>query len=74
MENGNQPIAPILDMNADLSGLRGLTKREYFAGLCLQGLMANPDTAMITALESELAAHAVNHADALLAELEKPSK
>jgi len=72
MENGNQPIAPILDMNADLSGLRGLTKHEYFAGICLQGLMANSHPEMMRIPEAKLAAYAVNHADALLAELEKP--
>lgn len=31
MKNADHPISPILDLNHDLSGLRGLTKREYFA-------------------------------------------
>ena len=31
MKNGEQPINPVLDLNEDLSGLRGLTKLEYFA-------------------------------------------
>lgn len=44
MKNGNMPAMPI-----ELSGFgqyapevhTGLTKREYFAGLIMQGLMAN---------------------------------
>jgi len=36
MNNGLKPIFPILDLNKDWSGLRGLTKREYFAGLAMQ--------------------------------------
>lgn len=31
MKNSNRPVYPILDLNQDLSGLHGLTKREYFA-------------------------------------------
>lgn len=38
MENGKKPINPILDLNQDFTGLWGLTKREYFAGLAMQSL------------------------------------
>jgi hypothetical protein len=41
MENGRQPITPILDLNKDLSGMWGFTKREYFAGLAMQGMLSN---------------------------------
>ena len=45
MENGHQPINPILDLNNDLSGLWGLTKREYTAIAAMQGFCANADWA-----------------------------
>lgn len=44
----------------------GLTKREYFAGLAMQGLIIES----VDGLE-DIAPLAVQHADALLAELEK---
>jgi hypothetical protein len=43
MENGNKPINPILDWNEVKADSTGLTKREYFAGLAMQGLMSNPE-------------------------------
>lgn len=47
----------------------GLTKRELFAAMALQGLLACPEE-----LDTEYAAHnAVACADALIAELEKTS-
>jgi len=48
-------------------GARGLTKREYFAGQALAGLLANPAYVDYTTL----AQSAVEDADALLAELDK---
>jgi hypothetical protein len=47
----------------------GLTKREYFAGLAPQGLLANPDPAMAHQLCEFRAMAAVQLADALLDEL-----
>jgi hypothetical protein len=48
----------------------GLTKREYFAAIAMQGLLAaaNPEVFMGTI---SLAAEAVERADALIAELNK---
>jgi hypothetical protein len=46
----------------------GLTKREYFAGLIIQGLCACPDLALS---RKALAEEAVKQADDLLAELDK---
>jgi hypothetical protein len=46
----------------------GLTKREYFAGLIIQGLCACPDLAFS---RKALAEEAVKQADDLLAELNK---
>ena len=51
---------------------RGLTKRELFAAMAMQGLSSNP--AMCTMSDgpaSAIAQWAVQHADALLAELAK---
>ena len=47
----------------------GLTKREYFAAMALQGFTAN--THSIKWLPEEIAKDAVTHADALIAELAK---
>ena len=47
----------------------GLTKREYFAGLAMQGMNANAEFTQNTA--AERASFAVTDADALLAELER---
>lgn len=43
----------------------GLTKREYFAALAMQGLLSNP------VVMGNLAEMAVEHADALINELNK---
>lgn len=51
-----------------LSVTGGLTKREHFAGLAMQALMANPTT---SAHVSRMARSAVVAADALLEQLAK---
>ena len=51
----------------------GLTKREYFAGLAMQGICASPfqpEASGASAMQQD-AANAVKMADALLAELER---
>lgn len=45
----------------------GLTKREYFAALAMQGLVNNPETTNV----NDIAATAVQYADALISELNK---
>lgn len=50
---------------------KGLTKREWLAGLIIQGAIANPNN---QANFDVLAAHAIGQADALLAELAKEVK
>ena len=47
--------------------MKGLNKREYFAGLVMQGLLSNGTILNIKALANE----AVECADALLEELSK---
>jgi hypothetical protein len=63
--NGDEPINFI---ELGRKGLNGLTKREYFAGLAMQGLMA---CSVISASRKEIAEEAVKQADDLLEELEK---
>jgi hypothetical protein len=46
----------------------GLTKREYFAALAMQGLLANSSNSIYP---TEVAQDSLIYADALLAELEK---
>lgn len=47
MENGKQPINPInrlvaFDKEKEQFAMGGLTKREYFAAMAMQGLITNP--------------------------------
>ena len=68
MENSEQPIYPVPYQNDDRSiqhdVYTGLTKREYFAGLALQGMLANPQ---IPNMECTMCAKtSVRMADALL--------
>jgi hypothetical protein len=60
MKNGEQPI-----LDNQFEDNKGLTKREYFAAMAIQGTMTSSYTVNMTA---EIA---VKMADALLAELEK---
>lgn len=57
----------------DLKVYEGLTKREYFAGLAMQGFLANSfcDTVrpLSFATREEIASLSVSQADALLKEL-----
>lgn len=66
MENGKQPI-----LDNQFEDNKGLTKREYFAGLATQGWIACQHDGF-TGNEDAVASRAVKYADALLAELEKP--
>jgi hypothetical protein len=59
MKNGEQPI-----VDNQFEDNKGLTKREYFAGLAMQGMLASDYRGDINIM-------AVKFADALLAELRK---
>lgn len=63
MENGKQSAFATA---SDSRYQAGLTKREYFAGLAMQGLAFK-----FNAPDEKLAEWSVKMADALLAELEK---
>lgn len=81
MRNADMPVE-FIDANdpefiRQCRPMKGLTKREYFAGLAAQGIVANQEW-MENAMASSglsgsecVAKGAVNIADALLAELDK---
>ena len=84
MKNSKKPINPINNPNGpyhssyfkDRDGyLTGLTKREYFTAMALQGLLANPEalyTNSSWAGQSDvIAAEALSVADSTLKMLEK---
>lgn len=65
MENKEKPISPIT--NEVPEGYEGLTKREYFAGLAMQGILSKQEFNF--SLSSTLADISVEIADALLERL-----
>jgi len=76
--NGNESAFPIVMVRHNLNGEarhfldeNGLTKREYFAGLAMQGILAYGHDADSNMDPAFTARDAVGFADALLAELEK---
>jgi hypothetical protein len=81
MHNSNQPINPVESEGKDVHGYTvkikhlGLTKREYFAGLAMQGLLSSmTEKAANGAWMTEstlIAEHSVTLADELLKELSK---
>jgi hypothetical protein len=71
MENENQPINPHLvhTHSGEVQEYsKGLTKREYFAGLAMQGMLSNPATYGDREI---MMIEAVKNADSLLLELDK---
>jgi hypothetical protein len=64
--SASEPAFPIQTNSTTISV--GLTKREYFAGLALQGLLVNISEDEPTLI---IAKRAALYADALIAELEK---
>ena len=66
MSNADKPAMPLHD--DALAGYEGLTKREHFAGLAMQGLMSDEDEYLQW---SDLAKDSVAVADALLKALEQ---
>jgi hypothetical protein len=68
-----KPVFPVItklkpDEGAHLNIAWGLTKRELFAAMAMQGMLAHPECPTWNVSED-----AVKAADALLAELEKKS-
>ena len=83
MKNGDKPINPIVQEENIGQGGKilmcteyGLTKREYFAGLAMQGLLANCNGGMTsggsrTFSPNGISELAILHADELLKQLEE---
>lgn len=68
--NSNDPIYPHkhLNVNSQIDvQYKGLTMREYFAAMAMQGLLSKP-----THSAEELAIDAIKCADALINELNNP--
>ena len=65
-------IGETLD-DVEVTEVGGLTQREYFAAMAMQGLAAFPGTIMgaETVSPKQLCSRAVEYADALIAELQK---
>lgn len=68
----NAPAMPWVVEGMDMSdvqtfGTGGLTKREWFAGLAMQGVLAGPDSPNFE--DDSVARSAVDLADALIAAL-----
>lgn len=77
MSNGNEAVFPLLEKSAFNEGVThydgrpGLTKREYFAGVAMQGMLASFGNHNLEAPE-DIATDALQYADALLDRLELP--
>ena len=72
MRNSDQSAYPVESKSAISENYHGLTKREYFAGLAMQGLLAHERSGNNN--DAKLAEMAVSQADALLYELEKQNQ
>ena len=68
MSNANLPAFPLTEETAGIDYYKGLTKREYFAGLAMQGNLANTKN---WASREAIARESVKDADALIAALER---
>jgi hypothetical protein len=82
MENGKQPAYPVTEISeeydVDIIETLGLTKREYFAGLAMQGLLTRfiqegkTDTCLTIFENKIIASEAVIMADNILEALDRP--
>ena len=75
--NQNDPGSDFVTMSYSKPVHRGLTKREHFAAMALQGLLSNPATGDSALWDNapewanQMTSSAVEFADALLAEMEQ---
>jgi hypothetical protein len=70
MENGENLIHSFNNTDYSEGNFKGLTKREYFAGLAMQGLLASVSYAS-NYKDGAIVSQSVKIADALLKELDK---
>ena len=74
MKNADKPINPILTQSPSLQNdtSLGLTKREYFAGLAMQGLCSNQEFLKnLNGEPNSVAQACIEIADELLKQLEE---
>ena len=69
MDLTDSPAFPSTE-NADYVPILGITVRQYFSALAMQGLLANPDVGNVTGTKV-IAEWSVEQADALIEELAK---
>jgi len=88
MKNSDKPAHPFTWVTNECNVEPGLTKREYFAALAMQGMIANAgyypvdwsgkhteaELEWIKERDEQIARQSSALADALLAELEKPTE
>ena len=67
--NADDSIAPAIDQIRD--GWIGLTKREYFAAIALQGILSNTET---LSSDDNMCIECCNIADSLIKQLNDTSK
>ncbi len=74
MKNGDQPAFAVSKKMCEVSKIEtypfGLTKREYFAAVAMQGILSSC-FASFNPMPEHLAQDALNYADAILSELNK---
>ncbi len=56
--------------NSGFKEVKGLTKREYFAAIAMQGMLSNSNQAMVYADIDIKIKDCINHADELLKQLD----
>lgn len=71
MSRGNQPAFPVVLPAFSHQEASGLTKREYFAAIAMQGMLANLVCYSVPFDSKGVAALATEQANDLLAELER---
>ena len=83
MKNADMPAMPLANssinfIKSNLSHANGLTKREHFAAMAMQGILSAhregniwPSATGLCPFQ-QIAESAIKHTDALLAELDKP--
>ena len=73
IENGSLPTVPVMDECEKIGQHYGLTKREHFAAMAMQGYLANSliiDSCTNVSVDY-IASSSIEFADALLKELAK---
>jgi hypothetical protein len=68
MDNSEQPAFPFVASDSNVNNQGGLTKREYFAAMAIQGLLANPN---IGNDANRVVVDSIELADILLEQLEE---